>query len=274
MTTTPDHGTLHRYVIHKCRCDPCRAASAAYALRVHKLKGYGQWAPFVDAQPVRDHLALLGEFGIGWMRAATLAGLPAGTVNKVLYGTPKRPPNRHVRPETAARILALRPSLDLLADNARTPAVGTRRRVQALMGCGFTQSYLAERLGSHHTNFRRVLTSRYVFARTARAVAALYDELWDADPLQHAITPRGAATAAAIAQRDGWPPPAAWDDDTIDDPNALPDLGDAVSRQDALLEDAAFIARTTGGDREAVAERLGVSRDYLAKVYERAAAAA
>lgn len=272
MTTLPDHGTLCRYVIHKCRCEPCRGASRTYALRVHRLKGYGQWQPFVDAQPVRDHLAMLGEYGLGWMRAAAIAGVPTGNISKILYGSrhPYRAPSRRVRPATAARILALQPSLDLLADNARTPATGTARRVQALMARGFTQTYLAQRTDSHHSNLRKILDGTHVTARRARQIIALYDELWDKDPTACGITPGAARYARNLAAARGWAPPAAWDDDTINDPTAQPDLGEPVSRQDALAEDAAFIARTTGVDLDRIAERLGVSRNYLDKVHERA----
>lgn len=136
--TAINHGTLTGYVIQKCRCERCRAASRTYANRVNRLRAYGQWQPYVDAQPVRDHLAMLASHGIGWMRAARLAGVPTGSVTKLLYGTtqPPRPPSRRVRPETANRLLALRPTLDLLADNALTDATATRRRVQALMALG------------------------------------------------------------------------------------------------------------------------------------------
>lgn len=270
------HGTLTGYVIRKCRCAQCRHASNAYALRVHRLKGYGRWQPFVDAQPVRDHLATLAAHGIGWQRAARLAGVPSGNVSKILYGTrnPDRPPSRRVRPATASRLLALRPTLDLLADNALTDATGTKRRIQALMARGFTQTYLADRVGSQHTNFRRVLDNTRVRAHTARAVIALYDELWDADPADCGVSEQGSRYARSIAQRNGWVPPAAWDDDTIDDPNATPDLGAPTRRRDALAEDAAWIARTATADPDLIAARLGITRNYLDKTRERVKAAA
>ena len=274
--TAPAHGTLARYVAHKCRCEPCRAASRTYALRVHRLKAYGKWQPYVDAQPVRDHLAMLADHGIGWMRAARIAGVPTGSVSKILYGTrnPQRPPSRRVRPETADRILAVRPTLDLLADNATTDATGTRRRIQALMTRGFTQSYLALRVGANPSNFRKSFDNAKVRARTARTVAALYDELWDADPAAYGISTQGSRYARTVARQNGWAPPAAWDDSAIDDPAAVPDLGTKVRRQDALAEDAEFIAATAGADLDAVAVRLGITRTYLDKVRERTQAGA
>lgn len=264
-----DHGTLTGYVHRKCRCDQCTEAARTYANRSNRLRAYGQWQPYVDAQPVRDHIAMLARHGIGWQRACRLAGVPTGSVSKLLYGTPTRPPSRRVRPETANRLLALRPSLDLLADDALTDATGTRRRIQALVTRGFTQQYLAARLGADRANFRKPLVTPRVRARTARGVARLYDELWDADPAAFGISARDSRYARTIAEQNGWAPPAAWDDDTIDDPAAQPDLGANARRQAALVEDAEFIARTTGVGPDLIAARLGISRDYLDAVHRR-----
>jgi len=274
--TPVSHGTLTGYIIHKCRCRPCRAANNGYSARVRRLRAYGRWQPLVDAQPVREHLRLLAAHGIGARRAARLAGVPTTTIQRLLHGStnPPRPPTRRMRPAAAARILALRPTLDLLADGARTNATGTHRRIHALAAAGWPLSALATRLGADRYATRRILRAHQVSARTARTVAALYDQLWDQDPLTRGVLKTSAARARALASRNGWPPPAAWDDDTIDDPAARPDLGGHARRQDALLEDAQFIASTTGADHDQTAARLGITRDYYDKIRERASAAA
>ena len=57
-------------------------------------------------------------------------------------------------------------------------AHGTRRRLQALVAIGYSQSYLADRLGIHAGNFGTMFHHRgQVTVATARAVADLYDEL-------------------------------------------------------------------------------------------------
>lgn len=273
-TSTRPAGTYAAYKVDGCRCYPCAAAVSAYRLQRERAVAAGTWQPFVDAQPVRDHLALLASQGIGWRRTAHLAGLSNGTVGKLLYGRPSigRAPSSKVRAETAAAILAVRPASRAIADHAVVDATGYRRRMQALVARGFTQRYLAGRLGIAPRNFD--IRATRVLARTHRAATALYDELWDRDPLTCGVTELGVSRALAFAAAHGWPPPAAWDDDTIDDPAALPDLGEKTRRQDALVEDAAWIAKTTGADRTAIAQRLGVSRNYLEKTLERAAAAA
>ncbi|WP_295694431.1 hypothetical protein, partial [Lapillicoccus sp.] len=57
-----------------------------------------------------------------------------------------------------------------------------------------------------------------ISARAWRQVRQVYDRL--------SMTPGPSPTARARAAARGYAPPLAWDDDTIDDPRALPDLGD------------------------------------------------
>lgn len=259
-----------------CHCTACKRAEADYAARRNRELAYGRWAPFVDADPVRQHIRTLQTAGLGRRRIAHLAGVPERTLTNLLYGSHGKGPTRRTRPETAERILAVRWRLQDVHDNILIDGTGTRRRLRALTAIGFTGIYLAERLGVERNQTSRIQLREHqaVMAGTAKAAVRLYDELWDQDPLPLGIPPWASRRAARLAVERGWPLPAAWDDDTIDDPAALPDLGLPVSRQDALAEDAAFIARTTGADRDAVAARLGVSRNYLDKIHERAAQAA
>ncbi len=72
--------------------------------------------------------------------------------------------------------------------------------------------------------------------RTDRAVRELYELLWDiAPPAKTAQQRRNITRAKAMAERYGWPPPLAWDDDTIDDPDAQPQAGEPVDVDDARV---------------------------------------
>src|SRR5216684_3904682 len=110
------HGTRARYVLGPgsgpgCRCAACTAANREAARRQTRLWAYGHWHPYVGAGPVREHVGQLARSGVGWKRAAALAGVSTGAMSKLLYGGPgDRPPSRRLRPETAAAILAVRPS--------------------------------------------------------------------------------------------------------------------------------------------------------------------
>ena len=54
-----------RYKLDGCRCYTCGYARSEYeAMRTRAIL-YGTWEPLIDAQPVRDHIKMLSEAGIG-----------------------------------------------------------------------------------------------------------------------------------------------------------------------------------------------------------------
>lgn len=223
-TTGRPHGNA-KYHLEKCRCPVCCKASRDYENNRYRAIAYGRWQPFVPAEPVRQHVRALGEFGIGWMRVAKLAGVSTGGVSKLLYGDRLRnlPPTRRVRPETALKLLAVEPTLDNLGDRTAIDGTGTRRRLQALVYAGWTQSELARRLQMNRANFGRTIVGEFVEVATLKAVRHLYDELWRTDPVAAGVPEHRAAAARRIAVSRGWAPVGAWDDDQIDDPDAFPD---------------------------------------------------
>jgi hypothetical protein len=282
VTESRPHGTRARYVLGPgpgrgpgCRCDSCRAANRAEASRRTRQIIYGRWQPYVDAQPVRVHLRELAAAGIGWKRAAALAGVSTGAVSRILYGGPgERPPSQRVRPQTAAAILAVRASACQLAPGALTGSTGARRRLQALVATGWSQARLARELGLTEANFGAVMRRDQVTAGTARAVGELYDRLWNQPPPEHDQRTRIAASRARrYAAGRGWAPPLAWDDDLIDDPSAAPADGwqrPARRRSADLAEEAEELFRREGYTRENAAARLGVSVSGLDMALRRA----
>jgi len=287
-----EHGTKACYVYgpegrdtsRGCRCGACSQANRDEKNQRSRLIAYGRWQPYVPAGPAREHLKMLMRNGIGWKRAAEVAGVPNGTVSHLLYGGPKdRPPSRRIRPETEKAILSVRPSLDLMADLAWTDATGTRRRVRGLAVLGWSQPVLAARLGMKPENFTAAVRRRRVSAVFARAVRDLAREL-TRDPLHQAppeTTPREKRAAACVrgyAARAGWVPLVAWGDD-IDNPQAKPaeDWKRAPERKYRNRADLAAEARELFSyrlDRNQAAERLGVTRDVLDAALSKTARAA
>lgn len=224
MTTARPHGNA-KYHLERCRCSDCRKAASEYANNRHRAIAYGRWQPYVDAEPVRQHVRALGEFGIGWMRLARLADIPRGSVSKLLYGDPPRglAPSRRMRAKNALALLAVEPTLDNLGARTRIDGTGTRRRLQALVAAGWTQSELARRLDMEPANFAKTINSELVVAGTTRAARSLYDQLWRLDPTEHGLPPHLVKQARRLAAAKQWAPVGAWDDDTIDDPAAFAD---------------------------------------------------
>jgi transcriptional regulator with XRE-family HTH domain len=191
-----------------CRCQPCRDATAAYQRRYRMECAQRRWGAseswLVDAQPVREHIAMLRTHGLGWQRIATLAEVPRVTVSRLSgHGDPRRPQRRLAR-TSAERILAVTP--DQAAGRALVPSGPTVRRLQALAAAGWTLQALADRLGvwRQHVSVVQSGDRELVRADTARAVTRVYRDLH--------MTPGPNRHTAARARRRGWLPPLAWDD--------------------------------------------------------------
>lgn len=221
------HGTRTAYIVDKCRCRPCRDAAAAAERHRSRMKAYGRWEPYVDAEPARAHVRHLSEQGMGWQRVARAAGLTQSTIWKLVYGPAPRGPSKRIRRQTADKILAV--TLDL-ADAAIVDATGTRRRLQALVAIGWSQTRLAAQLGWNVGNINSLILGRdcpRVQHDTEVRVRALYDRLWNVTPVAaNRFEKTGITRAKSVATGHGWVPPMAWDDDTIDDPAAQPHTGE------------------------------------------------
>jgi hypothetical protein len=236
------HGTRVKYTEEKCRCKPCRKANRDSASRRTRLVAYGQWAPFVDAEPVRDHIRYLQSCGMGLRVIAAALGVDRKNIQSILNGRPERGsgPQKGVTPARAAAILAIEPGLDNLAAHMVIDSTGTTRRLQALVTMGWPQARLAAEMGWTGTNLGVLITAPTVTAKNARLVRDIYDRLWKVDPASHGASPGGITYAKRRAADAGWAPVGAWDDDTIDDPAAFPDWtgrcgtphGDSAHRAD------------------------------------------
>lgn len=254
MTVCPPehrHGeTTTCYILHKCRCAECRRGISQRESRRKKLKAYGRWVdPYVPAQPVREHVQHLRAFGFGWKRIAELSGVGNTAIASLVYGRkgasgdPRRGEVvKRIAREKAERILAVKPDIDALAAGAVIPARGTHRRVQALVAIGWSQSKLAARLGMKVANFGSMLHRQMVTVATHRAVAALFDELWDKTPPRETRPERAAYTRALrYAKARGWLPPLAWDDIDNDPVPPTPD--------EPVLVDEQAVELAVGGER-------------------------
>lgn len=262
MTTAiralPDHGTLSRAKYHHCNCEPCRKASADYQRTRHRKTGYGTWQPFVDAEPVRQHLLMLREHGISYIRAAELAGMYAPTVGRLLYTVAGRKPTQRVRPETAAAILAVQPNA---ISTHRTDATGTHRRLQALAANGWPMRRLAPHFNLNPSTPGRLLTQTTLCTTTAEAIATAYEHLQYERPEDHGINPWDADKARRAAAAQDWHDPLWWEDmGRIDDPTFNPSVADRPLSRDELgalrREEITHLANY-GYTPETIHQRLG-----------------
>jgi hypothetical protein len=199
-----------------CACPGCFARLARYRKHRNLALVRGTWE---HPAPTEQATAVLRELvAAGWTdrQIAAAAGLSGTYVRILLGGNPCQSAPATVRPATMAAISALGNADRLGAavpDSVLVDATGSIRRLRALAFIGWPQPELAARLGL--TKPLHLPTGNLIGADKARAIAALYAQLWN--------QPGPSNSAAMRARAAGWAPPAAWDDDEIDDPRASAD---------------------------------------------------
>lgn len=243
-----------------CRCgNPdvvarglCNACYLAFRKRARRE---GRWpVALVDAAPAAKHLELLEQAGLSRRQVAALTGLHRTTVYRLAPGT-------RVLRETVATVLSVRPPQGeqvVVQGRVYVCAVGATRRLQALCALGWPTAQLADRLGmasarSHVCELARGEHER-VLQRTAQNIAALYDRL--------GMSPGPSERVRCDAQRKGWAPPLAWDDDHLDDPAAQPQ-GVGQQRRLSFPERYRELRALGYSNEDEIAWRLGISRRSL-----------
>lgn len=230
------------YVIHKCRCAPCTTGQRDRARVRRRAQLYGQWVdPYVDAAPVRAHVRMLQEAGMGWKRIAELSGVGNTAVSQLIYGRKgsnsdprKGQVLKRVLAVKAEKILAVRPDVSNLRDGALVSSQGFARRVQALVACGWSLSKIARRLDVSPTNMGSMLRRPAVSAAHHRAMVELFDELWNVKPAHEEWRDLIAyKRSLRLARERGWVAPLAWDDIDAD---VEPPTAEAVSVDPVAVE--------------------------------------
>ena len=220
MTTAtrqaPPHGSLPRARgsrgggIRPCPCEPCRRVIRAYSKHRIYLIHTGR-SLLTDAAPTRSHLRYLMAHGDALTNIARQVGRPRSSLAAIVNGT-----NKRINRQVANTILAIRPG-NATASNWSVPAIGSIRRVRALMAIGHPLKAIQDAAHMEHTAASYLVNGhrQTIHHELAQRVDKAYRQL---------CTTRGTSVRSMRrADREGWPPAAAWDDDTIDDPQAHPD---------------------------------------------------
>lgn len=249
-----------------CRCRLCSNAACKTAKRYRLSVQSGRHRPMVDAQPVREHVAKLYAAGLPYNSIATLAGVPIGLLQRLMYGRPASGelPSKVMRPENADALLAVR--ADLVASDGHALAVGSQRRLRALAWAGWPCPYLAPKVQLHPDHMGRIMRGiggGRVTVEVARRIQDVFAQLWLLDPVVAGVPAANVSQVRTVSARKGWVSALAWDD--IDDPNAVPDLGQRTNRDIALFEDSEELV-AQGYTPEQVAGRLGVKPGYLRRI--------
>ncbi|MFL0579451.1 hypothetical protein [Dietzia sp. 179-F 9C3 NHS] len=240
---------------------------------------YGRWeSSYVDGHKAQQHLRQLVAAGMPLRHIAARLGTSDCVVQRI-----------HAHPGGDGFVISRRHATNLLAlsidsvhlgyrdapDDAVVNGVGSRRRLQALVAAGWPQTDLAQRCNWAYNHLNWFLNQEHagLTAAAARRIAAVFNDL----QLQQGPSRR----AQRLAERRGWQPALAWEEDSIDDPDAVPHTS-SPERQDDDLVDEIVIERCLAAwrnntpppavaptDRAAVAEALlsaGATRKYICEV--------
>ncbi|GFE20129.1 helix-turn-helix domain-containing protein [Streptomyces nigrescens] len=215
MKPLADHGTTARAKgrpasgIKGCPCTPCRQAEARYDKRRRYLNATGRTLT-VDPRPVADHIRNLFAEGAGWNQLVAASGCSNSTISLILNGKISR-----IHRTTADKLLAVQPG-DAQPPGLRVPTTGSVRRLHALLAIGHTCKAISAASGVEHSTLSDLINERLerVARHVTERVASGYSIL--------AGTRGNSARSINRGLRNNWAPPAAWDDDHLDDPDAHP----------------------------------------------------
>ena len=171
---TREHGTRAKYVVEKCRCQPCTIANRLYARerdRTERRVAYGIEAPaviFIEATETREHIQWLRKVGVGRRQIHATSGVALSTIQKIGSGQLLK-----IRPKTADRILAV--GRHRAAGGTLVDAKPTWRLINDLLKHGCTQTQIARHINH---NARALQISKTKIRRsTAEAVQQLHDQI-------------------------------------------------------------------------------------------------
>lgn len=241
-----------------CKCEPCLLTRR----REDKRRKYNKLAgrsPFVDPAAAQKHLQLLRRtMTLPSLAAATRT--PESTLVAIEAGRRTK-----IHRDTHAKIMAVQQPKK--ADGGQYINVtGSRRRIQALAYIGHSMRTIATAANSGRMRIHTIaIGDQHTIRRDlAERIEAAYKHL----VLRPASCDKFTARTRNLAKTRGWHGPLAWDDVTIDDPNAQPDTDEAPALTGFVQLGRyrrAEIQHLTdfGVPENEIAQRLGMRPQYV-----------
>lgn len=242
----------------KCRRPNCQlAAQSTRGLCEHhtRVARREEGKVYVPSGPAARRVAVMRARGLSWASMAELTGVSTWTLRSI-----GNRPHTFASSERAILSASIPAAQEeLVADGYQLPIVGTRRRLQALVALGYTNAELAKGIDYPLGQFHGLLFSNtHVTAAVARKVKTVFDDWQMSRPGERTSSRR----ARLRAERLGWPPPFAWDEDQIDDPSAGADALVCVWSTTRRLR----ALHRMGFAQNYMAERLGITQDEMSAI--------
>lgn len=210
--------------------------------RESKLRALGLLpAGWVCPDSARAHaLWLHDEQGMSYLQISRQAGVGQATVSDLVKG--KRSNGdiiKVMRWDISEALLGVKPAERPPGERgARILAVGSQRRIRALVAAGFSFQFQGRYLGYKSETTRNygtaLLKNRYIHQDLAERVDAMYRTLRYEDPMMWGMTLNAMNRVQNDGVRKSYAPPSCWDDDTIDRLDAFPEWTGACGSMEGL----------------------------------------
>lgn len=174
----------------------------------------------VEAEPVRAHIKLCLASGHTLSSIARDADIPVTSVRSLVNR-----PTVYCWQYVADALLRVTPLEEWeVAGVGRVSSVATLRRLQGIHCEGFHQGFIADRIGMRRPQMYIILDREpaTLLGKTEADIQRAVESVTGKNPHDYGLNNNAITRAKNKAKHNGWAPLACWDDDTIRDPDAIP----------------------------------------------------
>lgn len=250
------HGTRYCYRTG-CRCEACSTAELTYQHAYYgEVRNYRKVGRH-SARRAAAHIQACRDAGMSVAQIADAAGVAQSTIRRA------SDPAAKLERRVIASILSICPTLPV-------SGIGLARRTQALSALGWTVRAIAKTADLSTCTVSEIRAGHVRQPKPAAidGVLRAYKALSMSRPAPVGQQEKAGCThAVRTAERNGWPPPLAWDDARIDDPREKPQ-GVGWQRGFVDLTEVAFLL-DSGIHIEDAATRLDASLSAITRAAER-----
>lgn len=198
--------------------------SAEQSKRYRYLKHLGK-SGYVPLGPVQEHLRNLHDAGMSLKQISEVCGIHRTRLSVISKGRALGKDIENVCIATRDAIMAVTYEPPV-SRGARVDPTGTRRRIEALRADGFTPKLIGELSGglaSTNVSYMSKPERVYIHRSTVDRIARMYRDVEMKTPEDYGVAAHIIKRTKAFAAAQGYAPRHCWDDDTIDNPDAIPE---------------------------------------------------
>lgn len=173
----------------------------------------------IDPAAAQRRINIWRQKGISLDTIAERTGVSKAQIRHIQFGT-----RSWIRTSTHAKIMGARFTRE---DVSMFPAIGIRRRLQAFAAAGFSTVTVGDMIARDRKYVNALQTGKngkeVILRPVGAAVLEAYEKYAFTSPLDLGQSDHATAYARNSARKNRWATFECWDDDTIDDPEAIPE---------------------------------------------------